>query len=80
MMRRAVAPLLLTAMLLAGASDVSHAQATSAAPRQQEPQITFKSGVEVVTVSAAVRDRRGRVVRDLKKARGLAWLSMPEDG
>ena len=30
--------------------------------------MTFKSGVEVVTVSAAVRDRRGRVVRDLTKA------------
>jgi VWFA-related protein len=67
-MRRAVAPLLLTALLSAGASGVSYAQATSAAPGQQEPQITFKSGVEVVTVSAAVRDRRGRVVRDLKRS------------
>ena len=67
-MRRAVAPLLLTALLLAGVSGVSHAQATSTPAGQQGPQITFKSGVEVVTVSAAVRDRKGRVVRDLKKA------------
>lgn len=55
-------------MLLAGVSGVSHAQGTSPAPGRQGPQITFKSGVDVVTVSAAVRDRRGRVVRDLKKA------------
>src|SRR5262245_804047 len=31
------------------------------------PQITFRSGVEVVTISATVRDRRGRVVKDLSK-------------
>lgn len=29
---------------------------------------TFKAGVEVVSVAAAVRDSRGRVVRDLRKA------------
>jgi VWFA-related protein len=33
----------------------------------QEPTVTFRSGVEVVTVSAAVRDSRGRVIRDLQK-------------
>lgn len=33
----------------------------------QTPQITFRSGVEVVTISATVRDRRGRVVKDLTK-------------
>ena len=32
------------------------------------PQTTFRSGVEVVTVSATVRDRRGRVIKDLKRA------------
>jgi VWFA-related protein len=31
------------------------------------PQITFKSSVEVVTITASVRDARGRVVRHLKK-------------
>jgi VWFA-related protein len=34
---------------------------------RQTPQITFKSGVEVVTVSVAVRDSHGKIVRDLKK-------------
>jgi Ca-activated chloride channel family protein len=34
----------------------------------QQPQVTFKTGVEVVTVTAAVRDRRGRIVRDLAKS------------
>lgn len=66
-MRRAVAPLVLTAMFLADAPRVSEAQATSALERQQ-PQVTFKAGVEVVTVTAAVRDSRGRVVRNLKKS------------
>ncbi len=32
-----------------------------------EPTITFRSGVEAVTVSATVRDERGRVIRHLKK-------------
>ena len=31
-----------------------------------EPQATFKAGVEVVTVTASVRDERGRVVQGLK--------------
>jgi Ca-activated chloride channel family protein len=35
--------------------------------QREAPVITFKSGVEAVTVTAAVRDRRGRVVRDLKR-------------
>ena len=41
---------------------------TPAGEQRQEPTLTFKSGVEVVTVTAAVRDRRGRVVRDLKQS------------
>jgi VWFA-related protein len=41
---------------------------SSVTPVSQTPAATFKSGVEVVTVNAAVRDSRGRVVRDLKKA------------
>ena len=35
---------------------------------QSQPQVTFKAGVEVVTVTASVRDQRGKVVRDLKKS------------
>ena len=34
---------------------------------QDPPQATFKSSVDLVTVSAAVRNSRGKVVRDLKK-------------
>lgn len=41
---------------------------TSTAPGRQEPTITFRTGVEVVTLTAAVRDRRGRVIRDLKQS------------
>jgi Ca-activated chloride channel family protein len=33
----------------------------------QGPQATFRSSVEVVTVSATVRDQRGRVIKDLKR-------------
>jgi VWFA-related protein len=67
-MRRAVAPLVLTAALIAATATTVPAQTTPAAPGSQEPVVTFKSGVEVVTVTAAVRDGRGRVVRDLKKS------------
>jgi VWFA-related protein len=42
--------------------------AHQAAAARQEPQLTFKSSVEVVTVTASVRDGRGRVIRNLKKA------------
>jgi VWFA-related protein len=34
---------------------------------QDAPQVVFKSSVELVTVSAAVRNGRGKVIRDLKK-------------
>src|SRR6187399_857692 len=34
---------------------------------QDPPQATFKSSVDLVTISAAVRNSRGKVVRDLKK-------------
>jgi VWFA-related protein len=36
-------------------------------PAAQLPAATFRSGVEVVTVTAAVRDGRGKVVRNLRK-------------
>ncbi len=52
---------MLTAIFLADALSVASAQ-------DAQSQITFKSGVEVVTVSAAVRDGRGHVIRDLKKS------------
>jgi VWFA-related protein len=67
-MRRAAAPLVLTAVMFATGASWASAQAPLADPAPQGPQSTFRSSVEVVTVTAAVRDRRGRVVRDLKQS------------
>jgi Ca-activated chloride channel homolog len=66
--RRSVGVLVLTTSLVSSLGAVATAQTPSAGAAPQEPTLTFKAGVEVVTVSAAVRDRRGRVVRDLKAA------------
>ena len=52
--------------LLAMGGSPAVAQAPGAGASQ--PTITFRSGVEAVTVSATVRDRRGRVIKDLKRA------------
>ena len=67
-MRRAVAALVLTTALAWTPPGVLYAQETSTVPARRELAITFKAGVEVVTLTAAVRDRRGRVVRDLKRS------------
>jgi len=61
-MRQAVPPAVLWLMLA-----TTSAFAQGAAPRQ-EPQATFKSGVEIVTVSVSVRDTDGKVVRNLTKS------------
>lgn len=45
----------------------AHAQNPAVTPGT-EPQVVFRSGVEVVTVSASVRTRDGKVVRDLQRA------------
>jgi VWFA-related protein len=50
-------------LLLAGAQ--LDGQRASAA--HQQSQATFKSGIEVVTVSVSVRDDEGKVIRDLTK-------------
>ena len=42
--------------------------AQSSSAEFQTPAATFKSGVEVVSVTAAVRDGKGRVVRNLTKS------------
>ena len=61
--------LLVSTTILAGPAGVSaQGSSSSATPVSQTPAGTFKSGVELVTVTAAVRDARGRVVRDLKKS------------
>jgi Ca-activated chloride channel family protein len=61
---RRLAVLIVT--ILAAANSLS-AQSTPSDP-QQTPQATFKSGVDLVTVSVAVRTGGGKVVRDLQKA------------
>ena len=66
--RRTVAPLVLTVLVLSVLGGGLHAQAPGAGEPRQEPSITFKSSVEVGTVTAAVRDGKGRVVRDLKSS------------
>jgi len=52
-------------MIATGPAVIAQEGSGSAA---DQPQITFKAGVEVVTVTAAVRDQHGKVVRDLKKS------------
>ena len=66
--RRSVAPLVLTVLAVSVLGGGLHAQAPAAGEPRQEPSITFRSSVEVVTVTAAVRDGKGRVVRDLKSS------------
>ena len=65
--RLPVALFVLTAIAMAP-SGVYAQDASSSTPVSQTPAATFKSGVEVVTVTAAVRDSKGHVVRDLAKA------------
>lgn len=43
-------------------------RAQEPAPPAPQPTVTFRSGVEAVTVSATVRDGRGRVVKNLKRS------------
>ena len=54
-------------ILLTAAASVG-AQAPAAEGQQQAAQATFKSGVDLVTVSVGVRTENGRVVRDLQKS------------
>lgn len=61
MQRFLVLLLALTATAAAGSAD---AQSQVAPPAG----VTFKSGVDMVTVSAVVRDRKGRVVKNLTRA------------
>ncbi len=53
-------------VIVVTAVELLSAQARPRTP-EQEPQATFKSGVDLVTVSVSVRTGNGRVVRDLQK-------------
>jgi VWFA-related protein len=46
--------------------NVASAQGTGE-PANDRPTITFRAGVEAVSITAAVRDGRGRIVRNLKR-------------
>jgi VWFA-related protein len=61
-------PLVWTAAFVSVLAAALHARVELPGVQNQEPTITFKTGVELVTVTAAVRDRRGRLVRDLKSS------------
>jgi len=66
--RLPVAFLVLTTALAFGPRDLYAQTSPTNTPISQTPAATFKSGVEVVTVTAAVRDGRGRVVRNLTRS------------
>ena len=64
----AALPVVLSTFLLTAMTEAPAARAQAQDVPQSAPQVTFKSSVEVVTIMASVRDNRGRIVRDLKKA------------
>jgi Ca-activated chloride channel family protein len=55
-------------MMLATIQTAATAQPGTQDGQRQEPLTTFRAGVEVVTVSAAVQDSRGRVIRNLPRS------------
>src|SRR5688500_5063964 len=65
-MRRAFVGLVIGALLVGSTPAAGFAQQPGQGGGSPEPQATFKAGVEVVTVTASVRDQRGRVVQGLK--------------
>ena len=56
------------ALVLLLASSQLSGQEPSPAQVRPAPQATFKSGVEVVTVSVSVRDDEGKVIQNLTKS------------
>src|SRR5262245_5223730 len=66
--RLPVALLVTITTLTMTSAAVSAQVAPPSTPVPGGPVATFKSGVDLVTVSVAVRDSRGRVIRDLTKS------------
>ena len=58
----------ITALLVSAAGSVAYAAQGAGDPANQRPTVTFRAGVEVVSITAAVRDGRGRIVRNLKRS------------
>jgi Ca-activated chloride channel homolog len=53
--------------MVSAVGSVAYAGQGTGDPANQRPTVTFRAGVEVVSITAAVRDRRGRIVRNLKR-------------
>ena len=68
MMAYPLAPLALAAVFVWTPPGLAVAQETSRGQAGREPAAVFRAGVDVVTLTAAVRDESGRVVRDLQRA------------
>src|SRR5688572_29164814 len=67
-MRRAVLAMGMSLMLAATGLAATDHVAEGQVPPPQDAQPTFRSSVELVTVTVAVRDGRGRVIKDMKQA------------
>jgi VWFA-related protein len=62
-------PIIGVVAMLLGASDMKAQQPGAQAPAPSEqPAVTFKASIDLVRVSAVVRDRKGRFVHDLHSA------------
>jgi Ca-activated chloride channel homolog len=64
--RRSTSLPIIVAVVLSTLPGNAAAQAAGE-PANQRPTVTFRAGVEVVSITAAVRDGRGRIVKNLKR-------------
>jgi Ca-activated chloride channel family protein len=58
----------LIALVVSPLGDAAYAAQGTSDPANQRPTVTFRAGVEVVSITAAVRDSRGRIVKNLKRS------------
>ena len=58
----------LIALVVSALGDAAYAAQGTSEPTNQRPTVTFRAGVEVVSITAAVRDGRGRIVKNLKRS------------
>ena len=57
----------LIALVVSALGDAAYAGQGAGETANQRPTVTFRAGVEVVSITAAVRDGRGRIVKNLKR-------------
>jgi VWFA-related protein len=60
--------IILSALLASTITATAAVKVVAQAPQDPPPPLTFKAGVDLVRVSALVRDRRGRFVKNLTQA------------